>query len=314
MKKIYQNEIDLINAKRKESNYISTISLEKKIKEKVFTIKDIGINYRWLDHWYSKGLLLSNYDTHKWKKFNLIEYVWIKIILKIREFNMGLKTVAVVKDLLDSDFMGDSLFKNPEVNFKEIVTHFAPSEQFQTVKMLLNDQEIFKKIQETRFNLLEMYIMDILLLGNCYSILINSNGTIIPLKHTYLELFSDIQEFQNLIYGSYVSISITEVLRDYILEKDVIIRNKKRLALLSDEETIVLNTVRQNDLKSVVIRFDNAKKINLLEEVREQKIDGAERLAELIMTKGYQDITIKTQNGKIVYCENKKKIAIQNKE
>jgi hypothetical protein len=227
---------------------------------------------------------------------------------------MGLKTVAAVKDILDSDFMGDSLFKNPEVNFNEIVTHVAPSEQFQTVKMLLNDPETLKKIWEARFNLLEMYIMDILLLGNCYSILINSNGTIIPLKHTYLELFSDIEEFQNLIYGSYVSISITEILRDYILEKDVIIKNKKRLALLTDEETIVLNTIRQDDLKSVLIKFDNNKKMNFLEEVREKKIDKALRLTELILSKGYQDITIKTQNGEIVYCENKQKIMIKNNE
>ncbi len=313
MKCIFQSEIDLINASRAESNYVDTITLEKKIKERVFTIQDIGVNYRWLDHWYSKGLLLSSYEKHKWKKFNLIEYVWIKIILKIREFNMGLKTVAAVKELLDFDFKGDILFKNHEINFNEIVPHFAPSEKSQPVKMLLNDPEILKKIREARFNLLEMYIMEILLLGNCYSILINSDGTIIPLKHTYLELFSDIEEFQNLIYGSYVSISITEILRDYILEKDVVIKNKKRLALLTDEETIVLNTIRQDDLKSVLIKFDNNKKMSLLEEVREKKIDKALRLTELILSKGYQDITIKTQNGEIVYCENKKKILIQNK-
>jgi len=32
------------------------------------------------------------------------------------------------------------------------------------------------------------------------------------------------------------------------------------------------------------------------------------------MSKGYQDITLKIQNGDIVYCENKKKTLIQNKE
>ena len=86
------------------------------------------------------------------------------------------------------------------------------------------------------------------------------------------------------------------------------------LALLTGEETIVLNTIRQDDLKSVIIKFDNDKKISLLEEVKEKKINKAAKLAELVMAKGYQDITIKTQDGNIVYCENKKKIMFQKKE
>lgn len=314
MKHFLQSEIDLINTRRADKDYTNTITLEKRIRGRVFTIQDIGVSYRWLDHWYSKGLLFSSYEKHRWKRFNLIEYVWIKIILKIREFNMSLKTVSAVKELLDYKFTIEDLLKNPEINFNKIITQFAPSGKSQEVQKLLIEPEIKKNIEEMRFNLLEIIITDILLLGNCYSILINPDGEAIPVKYSYLELISDVPEFKNFIYRSFVSISITAILRDYIIEKELILNNRKRLALLTEEETIILNTIRQDDLKSVIIRFDNDKKMSLLEEVREKKIDGAIRLAELIMTKGYQDVTIKTQNGKIVYCENKMKMIIGQKE
>jgi len=314
MRTIFKSEIDLIKTERAKSNYQDTVSLEARIRERRFTVKDIRVNYRWINHWHSEGLLLESHEEGKWRKFNLIEYVWIKIILKIREFNMSLKTVASVKELLDHEFTTKDLAKNTDVNLNEIITQFAPSGKSQEVQKLLIEPEIKKNIEEMRFNFLEVIITDILLLGNCYSILINPDGKVIPVKYSFLELISDIPEFKNFIYRSFVSISITEILRDYIIEKELVFSSKKRLALLTEEETIILNTIRQDDLKSVVIRFDNDKKINLLEEVREKKIDGAIRLAELIMTKGYQDITIKTQNGKIVYCENKMKMIIGQKE
>ena len=74
---------------------------------------------------------------------------------------------------------------------------------------------------------------------------------------------------------------------------------------------MILKAIRQDNLKSVIVRFDNKNKINLLEETKVERIDKASRLFEMIMTKGYQDITIKTQNGEIVYCENKQKIMLQ---
>lgn len=311
MKPIIQEEIEQIKAQKAEGTYVDLITLGKRIKERRFTVKDIGANYRWIDHWYSEGLLLNSYEKGKWRKFNLIEFVWLKIIIKIRDFNISLKTVKSVKDILDSDFTGDDLSKTPGYNSMEIIPQIGPSDKLQIVQKILKEEKVQKEIKETHFNLFEVIIMDILTLGSWYSILIDPDGVIIPIKHSYLELFSDIPEFKNLICKSFVSISITEILRDYIIEKDIDLNNKRRLAVLTEQESIVLETIRRDDLKSVIIKFDNNKKMNLLEEVKEEKIDKAARLLELIMTNGYQDITIKTQNGNIVYCENKKKKIIR---
>lgn len=307
MKKIIKQEIDIIKAKKAKGEYIDTITLEKRIKEKRFTVKDIGVDYRWIDHWYSKGLLIGNYEERKWRKFNLIEYVWLKMIIKMREFNIGLETVKSVKDLLDIDITGDDFMKTNDNSLIEIIPQIAPSDLESAVRNLLKENEIQKKIKNISMNLLELYIIDILTLYSYYSILINPNGEIIPIKYSYLELYSDKMEFKNFITKSYVAISITEILRNFIEEKDIDLNNKKRLAILTEEESIVLKAIRKDDLKSVIIKFNNDNKMNLLEEIKVERIDKASRLFEMIMAKGYQDITIKTQNGEIVYCENKTK-------
>jgi hypothetical protein len=313
MKHVVKSELDLINAKKERGAFVNTVTLQERIKERRFTVKDVGVDYRWINHWYSKGLLIGNYENRKWKKFNLIEYVWLKMIIKMREFNMGLETVKKVKEMLDYDFTVNDYMKMNGDSLMDVIPKLAPSDLESAAKKLLGENKVQEQIKKTQFNLIELYIMDILTLYSYYSILINPSGEIIPVKYSYLEMYSDKMEFKDFITKSYVSISITEILRDYIIEKDVDLNYGKRLAILNEEESLVLKTIRQNDLKSVLIKFDINNKINLLEETKEKKIDKASRLFELIMAKGYQDITIKTQNGGIVYCENKTKKLIQKK-
>ena len=314
MKHIIKQEIDLVKSQKVKGEYVNIIDLEKKIKEKRFTVKDIGVGYRWIDHWNSKGLLIGNYEAKKWRKFNLIEFVWLKIIIKMREFNLDLDTVKSVKDILDLDITGDDIMGMTDNSVMEIIPHIAPSNLESATRKLLKKKEVQEKIKQFSKKLIEIFIMDILTLYNYHSILINPNGEILPVKYSYLEVYSDLIEFKKLIKKSYVSISITEILRDFIIEKDIDLNNKKRIAILTEEESLVLKAIRQDGLKSVIVKFDNENKMNLLEEIKEKRIDKASRLFEMIMTKGYQDITIKTQNGEIVYCENKKKIMIQKKD
>jgi|ERR1035437_1047259 DNA-binding transcriptional MerR regulator len=314
MIRVIKKEIELVKSLMVKREYVDTIELEKRIKEKRFTVKDIGVDYRWIDHWNAKGLLIGNYEPKKWRKFNLIEFVWLKIIIKMREFNLGLDTVKSVKDILDLDITGDEIMGISENSIMEIIPQIAPSNLESATRKLLGEKEIQKKIKQFSMKMIEIYIMDILSLYNYYSILINPNGEILPVKYSYLEVYSDLIEFKKLIKKSYVSISITEILKDFILEKDINLNNKNRIALLTEEESLVLTAIRQDGLKSVIVKFDDDNKLNLLEEVKEERFDKASRLFEMIMTKGYQDITIKTQNGQIVYCENKKKIMIQKKD
>ena len=72
-----------------------------------------------------------------------------------------------------------------------------------------------------------------------------------------------------------------------------------------------MEILREKNLTSVVIRFDDKDEIDLLEITNTPKVDKRSRLMELILMNGYQDITVKTQNGNIVSCKNTRKVKLK---
>lgn len=304
MDKFVQNELNHILTNRKSLNILN---LSQQIREKRFGIKDVGVTYRWISYWDSKGLLIGDYSEGKWRKFDLVEFVWLKMIIKLREFNFPIDKIKWIKDNLIQNAAVSELIGHDEV--ADILIRLSSEGNKEEMKRLLKDKNFIDQMTVQSLNLFENLILDIVTFQNGYSILINSNE-LIPVKHSALESLSELKEFNDLLRGSFISISVSEILRDYMI-REVGIKSKNKLALLTREEEKVLEVLRQDNLKSVIIKYDQDKEINLLETVKVVKIDKRARLIDFIMTHGYQDITIKTQDGEIVYCENKLKIMLK---
>ena len=258
----------------------------------------------------SKGLLIGDYTKGKWRKFDLVEFVWLKMIIKLREFNISIDKIKWIKDNLIQNVAVSELVGQEEV--AEILMKLSSEGNREELKRLLKDKNFIDKLSTQSLNLFENIILDIITFQNSYSILIGSTE-FIPIKHSALESLSELKEFNEILRGSFISISISEILRDYMI-RDVGMKEKNKLVLLTKEEEKVLDVLRQDNLKSVIIKYAKNKEIDLLETVKVEKIDKGSRLIDFIITHGYQDITIKTQNGEVVYCENKQKIMIKKNE
>lgn len=306
MNKHVQKELDYVLANR---NAININKLFQSIKERRFTLKDVGVTYRWITYWHSKGLLIGNYIEGKWRKFDLVEFVWLKMIVKLREFNIPIEKIKWIKENLMQNVTVSELITHKDV--ADILIKLASEENRDALKKLLKDKNIIDLLSSETMNLFETMIMDIITFSNSYSILIGSTE-IVPLKHSALESIADLKEFNSVLKGSFISISISEILRDYMIGENGV-KEKNKLALLTEEEVKVLEVLKQDNIKSVTIKYGQNCKIELMEVIKVEKVDKRSRLVDFIMTHGYQDITIKTQNGEIVYCENKKKIMIQKK-
>jgi DNA-binding transcriptional MerR regulator len=299
-----QNELDYVLTHRESLNILK---LSEEIKVRRFTIKDVGVAYRSISHWDSQGLLIGEYSEGKWRKYDLVEFVWLKMIIKLREFNVSIEKIKWIKTNLIQNVKVSELIGIEEVA-DAIMKLTSESNRPELIK-LLNDRKFIDHLSTQSLNLFENIILEIITFQNSYSILIGTSE-IIPIKHSALESLSELKEFNDLLRGSFIAISVSEILRDYMI-KDIGIKKKNKLVLLTEQEEKVLEVLRQEDLKSVTIKYGEDKEIDLLETVKIVKLDKRARLIDFIMTHGYQDITIKTQNGEIVYCENKKKIRVQ---
>ena len=113
-----------------QSHKFSDIS--DKLLEKQFTIKDVGVTHRWITHWDEIGLLPGETVKGKWRKFNFLEYAWLKIIIECRKYNIPLKYLHDLKDLLLGTIDVEEALKNPEII--QIFLEKAPVEKRDKLK------------------------------------------------------------------------------------------------------------------------------------------------------------------------------------
>lgn len=67
------------------------------LTEKKYRIKDTDSTYRVINHWSSLGLLddtrLS--DNKGWRKFSLVDLVWLKVLMQLRQFGVPLEKIKI---------------------------------------------------------------------------------------------------------------------------------------------------------------------------------------------------------------------------
>ena len=122
------------------------------------------------------------------------------------------------------------------------------------------------------------------------------------------------EEYKEFLMNSYFSISLYEVLKDFVSAKNRLEISGK-LEILSPREVQIIDVIRNSkNLKSVKIRFGPNNEMDLIEQTTVQKLSTESRLMEIIMKNGYQNIEITTENGKIIKCLNTKKIKAERTE
>jgi DNA-binding transcriptional MerR regulator len=69
------------------------------LNEKKYAVGDIGISSRVLNHWASKRLLPEGITLIEgnWKRFSVIEFIWLKAIDRMREYGLPLSKIAKIK-------------------------------------------------------------------------------------------------------------------------------------------------------------------------------------------------------------------------
>lgn len=279
--------------------------LETRLNEKRFTLKQLGVTHRSLILWDKEGLLYSPSEKGKWRRFDFFELVWIKLISKLRDFNIPIKTIRKLKEniLILPDLTDPVLF---DMICENVLRIAPPERKAETRKILSNKGMIIKEFSSVLIPLLFLYIMDVILLKSHFAILVNLEGDFFPYKEFYIEEIQQVQGYYEFIHKSHVSISLSEIVVNFLIDEDLELTQNK-LAILTEAEAQIINTIRKEKLIYLKIRFNKENDIDLIEATRSQKVSKEARLIDLIMSNGYQDIEIKTEKGNIVHCINTRK-------
>ena len=288
-----------------------------RLSEQPYRATDTKVRPKILADWNRKGLLLFEHTTNKMHRFSITEFAWIKLIEKMRAFNLPLEVIRTFKD----EMLSGSPEEIEELwvyeNLFNALMKMENGKNQKRIRAYLDRPETMKEAMANlppgvqSGNLLETLVLFSLTLQTPVSFLIDHSGKAALFNPLMLieGVYND-EETERIFTNSYVSISLSEVLAEVLSLSDIEILHCQ-LMIVSDMEANVLQALREDDLNSVVVRYDKEHQMNLMEVKKLQKAERESRLLEMILKKGYQDITLKTQDGKVVYCENTRKIKLK---
>jgi DNA-binding transcriptional MerR regulator len=315
-------------------------SMTNKLNSPIFRVGDTGVSSKNLLHWKNSGLLLEERSTETgWTRFSFIQYVWLRVVIQLREFGIPIETIKTLKKNL--------IFPNDLLSIAKehyTINEFRKETGFEdypvkTLKIMIEDYTFYYVSQTFRriiYECIEKRVNFILILfknGDGYFFEDGKNklfkrytddGTVIH-KLTYVYKLpaikynsSEKDEYndngilakESLQFQSHISISLTQIIKDYLMYNNHSLEINA-LPILNHEEAELLKQIKRNDIKRITIRYKNQKPSIIEIEENKSTVDLESRYTDHIMKHGYQTISYETENGKMVSFSRTTKTKLQ---
>lgn len=275
----------------------------KSLTEFRFTIADLpNVSSRVMSYWAQEGVLLEDFRDHKWRRFDMVSFIWLKVIEQLREFNIPLATIKDLAESMKGPDIIDSIMRSEELEEVIIEIGRQDGQMVTDVRELLDRPDVRESIKRELPSVFMILVLDAIIMRDRLSILVNRQGEFVPFKESYRKAYNKIPEMNAFLNSTYVNVSISGLLQEYFESQDPDFLAHE-LCLLTPKEAEVLNAIRTQDLTSVEIRYHNGE-MDRIEITKKMKVNTSQRLYEIMFQEGYQDITLKIQDQKVVHCEN----------
>jgi hypothetical protein len=299
---------------KKENNFkkIVDVFIELKsnpidfMRNTTFKRSELKLDARVANHWAEKGLFPKKYETGSWFIFDLVDAFWIKIIMKLREYNTPLDVIKLIKE---------EFFKTP----KSIIDSENKEMYISLIKesKLINDEhfnyltndELWDKLFKIDLNEFELMLQSILLERKEYYIILNLEGNVILSNENDVSLMNNTEycsKYQEITSKSHLRISMNEIINELVTSLGELTCSEK-IPILTKEEAKIITLMRTDNISSLNIRYNSKSEYETIEVTTVNRVYEQNKLSELIVARGYQNIVIKTQNGNIVHLENTNK-------
>lgn len=279
-----------------------------------------GVTPRNFHSWKENGLIELSLEKEEGErknvKFNLIEFIWVKMIQEMREFGFPYDLIRQVKFALFSDAFSQLKYSWHQIEELCISVLKYDETQINSVRVIFDKTvEIFDEILKSK-TILEIE-KTFLFMAVAGSILNQVKSSIIILK-TDLGFKVDIITLEKLPEVSMIStellsktsfqIPIHGVIADFFNEP----KSEKYGELFgfyNPKEMKVLEAIRKKDYNEIIIKLDKSNEL-VIDIVRDGDItdEKAAAIRKILGLNEYEEISIKYRNDKNLYFKNKKRL------
>jgi len=285
-----------------KDDYSKAVERIDSIKAISLTYEDLGkeINYRQLIYWFNEGLLLSDPRKEKLKNLDFIDYCWIHMVNIMRSFGMSVKAIKEIKETLMT-FEDWLLLLEEAGEMENLISVLPPEEKQGFIDYVISLKNSNERVNEEA-SIFFLCILDFVISRSPIAFLVNTNNQVVIFKENEYDLYVGIEKFNEFFKGSYLKISLNEIIWRFLRSDGFEIKDKQ-LEILTEPEQKILKAVRDGGVNEITIRFENDVP-KMLEVTHRTNVEVSSRLLELIKAGSYMEINIKTQDGRIVCCEN----------
>ena len=287
-----------------------------KLYEPIMNLSMTGVPARVYFYWKKSGLIESfgEVDSKKgWIKINLIEYLWIKIIVILREYGVPFEKIKETKEMLFSNYL-DILITEKD-NYIEFLRESKFSEEtikeFARVIDLVKDEVNSSPVEfEIYQTLIGNLVMGLLLKNDKGYITLSKGEDSYDIGYFSIKTMTEFETFVEPYFEKpclFIPIRsiIEEFLDDAKKEKTAVSIN-----LLDLKEMKVIEAIRKRDFKEITIKLESNKEAIIIEIEKDGNIldQKAKEVKRILGLNEYSEVTIKFRNDKNLYFKNKTRI------
>jgi DNA-binding transcriptional MerR regulator len=278
-----------------------------KLIEKKFHVGETEVARKNLHHWQNFGLLPYPNEEEGWAKFSLVEYIWLKMITELRAFGVRLEKIKEIKSQLfdykiedfKTFFLSSLETYEGEINQKEMVINMFKRKDIPDKFW----EQAFAQMQISNFSIL---ILQILILSQNFCLIIDEENkcSFITLGKIHREKRAKNEEHLNsLLNKSFTLINIRKIITQFFENEKINHENEYLISFLNKNEKEIINKINEGQVKEIKISFRDDKP-TVLKLTKSIKIEDAVNKMSRILKKGaFQEIVIKTTDGKLTYYE-----------
>jgi DNA-binding transcriptional MerR regulator len=239
-------------------------SLMNTISQQCLPAKTIGVSCRTICHWDEKGIIrFSRENAGSNRKYSFVDYIWIKVVEELRAFGVEIPIIQKIaneiyeplpiKEIFDvmaeNKLEGSSLQNIEDDEDKEKFIEFLKSGEYKTADL---------SSIENQFNYLHVLVSEVISTKKPVSIIVFKDGDWFPYIKENEHLYSEDLMYKKE-YESQVSVSLTNLVFNFILEKNI---NDfvSELDLFSKQEMSLVNIVVKEEYKKITVLYKSKKK------------------------------------------------------
>ncbi len=287
-----------------------------KLYEPIMNLSITGVPARTYFYWKKSGLIESfGADESKkgWIKINLIEYLWIKIIVILRDYGVPFEKIKETKEKLFSNYM-DILITEKD-DYIEFLRESKFSEE--KIREIIRVIDLVKEEVNSSPEEFEIYqtlignlVMGLLLKNDKGYITLSKGEDEYDVGYFSIKTMAEFESFVEPYFEKpCLFIPIRSIIEEF-LDDDKTEKTAVSINLLDLKEMKVIEAIRKRDFKEITIKLESKKETIIIEIEKDGNIldQKAKVVKRILGLNEYSEVTIKFRNDKNLYFKNKTRI------